>query len=262
MDKKAVIASLAANAEDEAVLRSFLDKEQARTAKNILTATKFLTAAQRALCESLIRKLHITDCVFYGIGDDAERRICVFLPGYLSFDDIKEETLTLIRCQKSDRDSLSHRDYLGSLMGLGITRETVGDIYVHGKGADIVVLPEISEFIMTHFAKAGRKEISVSVITHSEIDTELSQGVIKTGSISSLRADCVVAEIWGMSRANAKEAIESGRFLLNGYECKKPDREIEEGDKLNLKGRGKAHFLSLTGTSKKGKLRFSAEKFS
>lgn len=66
----------------------------------------------------------------------------------------------------------------------------------------------------------------------------------------------------GNVKGKRKEAIESGRFLLNGYECKKPDREIEEGDKLNLKGRGKAHFLSLTGTSKKGKLRFSAEKFS
>ena len=61
---------------------------------------------------------------------------------------------------------------------------------------------------------------------NSEIDTGLSQGVIKTGSISSLRADCVIAEIWGMSRTLSKEAIDQGRFILNGYECKKPDKEI------------------------------------
>lgn len=262
MDKKTLIASLAQNSEDEAVLRSFLDKEQARTLKNIPTSTKFLTAAQRNLCESLAKRMHISDYVFYGIGEDAERRVCVFLPDYLDFESVKEETLTLVRCTKSDRDSLSHRDYLGSLMGLGIVREAVGDIYVHKSGADIVVLPEIGEFILTHFSKAGRKEISVNTITHSEIDIGLSQGVIKNGSVSSLRADCIVSEIWGMSRADAKETIESGRFLLNGCECKKPDREINEGDKLNVKGRGKAHFLSVTGTSKKGRLRFSAEKFS
>ena len=176
----------------------------------------------------------------FGIDEEAERKICIFAPDYLEVDDLKEESLVLIRCTKSPKDSLTHRDYLGSLMGLGIVRETVGDIFVHENGADIVVLPEIKDFILTHFSRAGRKEISVEVITHSEINTGLSQGVIKTGSISSLRADCVIAEIWGMSRTLSKEAIDQGRFILNGYECKKPDKEIAEGDKLNLRGKGKA----------------------
>ena len=261
MDKRSLIASLAQNDEDVAVLRSFLDKEQARSTKNIPTFTKFLTPAQAGMCENLARKLKITDYTFFGIDDEAERKICIFAPDYMDADMLKEEALVLIRCTKSPKDTLTHRDYLGSLIGLGIVRETVGDIFVHERGADIVVLPEIKEFILIHFSRAGRKEISVEVITHSEIDTGLSQGVIKTGSISSLRADCVIAEIWGMSRTLSKEAIDQGRFILNGYECKKPDKEIAEGDKLNLRGKGKAHFLEITGTSKKGKLRYKAEKF-
>ncbi len=103
----------------------------------------------------------------YGGYDDAERCIAVCLPDYMhaepeSEEQHLEELLSVIRVStpKGGR-KLTHRDYLGSVLSLGITRDVIGDILVREDGADIVVIAEIADFIDINYDKAGRTNLSV-----------------------------------------------------------------------------------------------------
>ena len=240
--------------EEQLVVANFLDKAALSGGKNIPTATKFLTPAQQALLAPIAKGEKISNYGFYGISDDAERKIAVFYPDYTDFDSVKEDFVALLRCTKSPQDTLSHRDYLGSLLGLGLDRPVIGDIFVHETGADIVVLREILSFLLTNYNKAGRKSLELAEIDPSLLISGQSAGVEVRQTLSSLRLDCVVSGLWKLSRTASEEAIESGKVLLNGLECKKCDRLIKEGDKLNIRGKGKCVFLSQSGTSRKGKI--------
>lgn len=260
MDSQSVIKFLAQSEEDIFLLRHFLDKEKQRTNKNIWVSTKFLNPLQRDLCERLAQTLKISGFGFFGGVEQAERKIAVFYPEYLDFDSVKEKAAVALRCKKSSRDSLAHKDYLGALMGMGIVRESIGDIFVHEYGADLVVVPEIKDFLLLNFNKAGRKELSIFEIGFDEIIAEKKDTELKTMSVSSLRLDCISGAVWNLSRGSASEYIQGGKVFLNGYECKKPDKEVGLNDKISIRGKGKAVFKTIEGTSKKGKLRITIEK--
>ena len=93
--------------------------------------------------------------------------------------------LALLRARKRREDTLTHRDYLGSLMGLQIDRSVVGDILVHEEGADIIVLEDMAEFILMHFAKAGRKQLSLTREDLSDLKHAAVEEKRGTGSVAS-----------------------------------------------------------------------------
>lgn len=247
--------------DDKIILANFLDKAKLCAAKNIATATKFLTPAQQTLCADLARGEKLNNYGFYGVADDAERKIAVFYPDYTDFDGAKGDFIALLRCTKSPQDTLTHRDYLGSLLGLGLERPVIGDIFVHDTGADVAVLREILPFLLTSYEKAGRKTLSVAEIAPEHLHMSQSQGEEVRQTLSSLRLDCVVSGLWKLSRSAAEAVIAGGQVLINGLECKKCDKLLKEGDKINLKGKGKCIFVSQVGMSKKGKLVGVFEKF-
>lgn len=108
--------------------------------------------------------------------------------------------LALLRARKRREDTLTHRDYLGSLMGLQIDRSVVGDILVHEEGADIIVLEDMAEFILMHFAKAGRKQLSLTREDLSDLKHAAVEEKRGTGSVASPRLDSVAALIFGLPR--------------------------------------------------------------
>ena len=138
----------------------------------------------------------------------AERKVGMFLPSYLEEGD---ESMLPVSCvhilplNEKFADKLSHRDYLGALMGLQIDRSVVGDILVHEEGADIIVLEDMADFILLHFAKAGRKQIS---LTREPLAALKSAAVTEkegSGSVASPRLDSVVALVFGLPRKEAQD---------------------------------------------------------
>ena len=94
--------------------------------------------------------------------------------------------LALLRARKRREDTLTHRDYLGSLMSLQIDRSVVGDILVHEEGADIIVLEDMAEFILMHFApKPGRKQLSLTREDLSDLKHAAVEEKQGTGSVAS-----------------------------------------------------------------------------
>ena len=162
--KHEILTALAHSGEEKILLASLLDKEQTCETRGYATSTRFLSMSERALCTEAVHQAGATGhALFWGGYEDAERGIYLFYPDYMDEESARlSAPLALLRAHKSRSDTLTHRDYLGALMGLQIDRSVVGDILVHDEGADIIVLEDVAEFILMNFGKAGRKNLSLT----------------------------------------------------------------------------------------------------
>lgn len=223
--------------EDDILLDSLEKKMDLCIEYGKFTNSSFLDMRQRNLAESVCRRRGNLSYIFYGGYQDAERTVAVFLPEYTRLEDYNP--LALLRITQNGYKELSHRDYLGSLIGLGIKREVIGDILVRKDGADIIVLKNISEFLLINYEKAGRTNLKVEIVPINSLIVPDAKFETKRDTVASLRLDSVVASAFSMSRSSATAVINDGYVFINSQLCEKIDRLVKEGDKLTLRGKGK-----------------------
>ncbi len=247
------------------------DKIEQCSDNYMLTGTGFMDMHQKRIAADFCRSGKVlpdgVKLKLYGGYDDAERCIAVCLPDYMhaepeSEEQHLEELLSVIRVStpKGGR-KLTHRDYLGSVLSLGITRDVIGDILVREDGADIVVIAEIADFIDINYDKAGRTNLSVEILPISELDAGTVNIEERQDTVASLRLDNIVASAFGLSRAKAAEAIRRGMVSVNSMEALKVDMEIKECDKIAMRGKGKAVLAEIGGTSRKDRIRIKINKY-
>lgn len=250
--------------EDNMLLAQIEDKIDQCGEQYMMTVTGFLDLRQRTLAEGLCRTRKGLSYAFYGGFEDAERSVAVFFPDYMNvsagadayFDKNPEENpLAVLRAQaESKQRALTHRDYLGSLLGLGLKREMIGDILVREDGADILAARDITDFLLYHYGKAGRINLDLSVVTVADLIVPDARTEEKGDTVASLRLDNIIASVFPMSRGNAAEAIRSGLVFLNNAQVQKPDAAVKEGDKLVLRGKGKAVLKEVGGQTRKERI--------
>lgn len=251
MDKQTFLSRFAKTAEDKIFLAHILDKEAVCLHKNIPSEGDFLDPRQAALLLDAAPHFSVRP-VLWGGYEDAERKMVFFLPDYM--DTPPEDSLSLLVCEHRDSRALSHRDYLGSLLGLGIKREGVGDILVEEKKAQILIRSSLSDFFLTNYTHAGRVQLSVSVLPVSSLSLPETEPTYKTASLASLRADAVLAAAFSVSRSLAQEAITAQKVYLNNLPLTKGDKQLSLGDKLRWQGKGRFILEETGGTSRKGRL--------
>ena len=253
---------------DELLLARLEDKIRQAADNYMLTAGDFLDMRQRKIAEDYCksRKLPVK-YIFYGGYEDAERCMPVFLPDYIEVPEdgqVPGEIADLLRivrvtAPKGSR-ALTHRDYLGSLLALGLDREVTGDILVRqadekrGSGADIIVEKAVAEFIEMNYDKAGRTNLTVEILPVDKLDAGVQNITQKRDTVASLRLDNIVSSAFALSRAKAAEAIRRGIVSVNSMEALKVDQEISEGDKIVLRGKGKVVLAEAGGRSRKDRI--------
>lgn len=124
-----------------------------------------------------------------------------------------------------------------------------------------MVVRELGDYLMAHYGKAGRISLDVKVSPISVIDTAISRRETVKFTVSSPRLDNVVSGVFHVSRKDAQEAVSRGMVFVNETEATKPDMQLKGGEKLVLRGKGKAIYQGVDGTSKKGKYYVTLEKF-
>lgn len=212
--------------------------------------------AQSLLAAAGVRDGFLSD----GGYEEAERKILVFLPDWA--DTPPEEELAFLRASFHGPDSsLTHRDILGSLMGLGVERDRLGDILVSAHSADIVAASSLRDFFLREWGEAGRVKLTVTEIGRE--DLEVPQAQVKTvrDTVSSLRLDAVAASAFGLSRGRAAELIAAGRVNLDHAACLKPDKQVVQGAVLTARGLGKAKLIEVGGLTKKGRVGIVIERY-
>ena len=224
--------------------------------KNIVTCTGFLTPAEK---QTIITKLNYTNAVFLGGVKSAERVRVFFLPDYMEEIDIKDYVTAF--CANFSFKKLSHRDFLGALLSLGIERRCRGDIYVFEKEAYFLVTNDIASYVKNNFDKVSNVGVKLKEVSLDEvvtIDPVFKEIVF---SVSGLRLDSVVSGSINESREKSNLLVKSGVVLLNYLVCEIPSKEVREGDIFSIKGYGKYVLKEIGGESRRGKIFVKVNKY-
>ena len=248
------IEKIARTPEDRLLLAKLWDKINAGMRRNIPAATCFLSPRELEMSRYLFgdaEGLHT-----FGGFEGAERQMLIYVPEYMELDTLLDEDAPLccLRATFFEEDNLSHRDFLGALMGAGIGRETVGDICV-GKGyCDFFVTTEIAPYILQSFTSAGRTKLSISQIPLA--DASIPEPEVKEikDTLASLRLDSVISSGFRIGRSLAAQYVSAGKAAIDGLPCEKPDKAVAEGAKISVRGLGKIKLASIGNRTKKDRI--------
>ncbi|MGM9662483.1 MAG: RNA-binding protein [Oscillospiraceae bacterium] len=255
MDKGKLLDKAAATAEERMTLARVLDKcEQARR-RSIPTETGFLSPQEQAAAESLLRAADVGEgWRFFGGYEGAERRKLLFAPEWMDGEELPAQSgVRCLLCRFRAEERLTHRDFLGSLMALGITREKLGDILVGEGEAQLLADASIEEFLLREYTAAGRTKLTVSALPLEELKAPEKKTREIHDTVMSLRLDSVCASGFSVSRGRAAELIAAGKVELNWRPCLKADKAVAEGDTVSCRGIGKFEVAQVGGLSRKGR---------
>lgn len=150
-------------------------------------------------------------------------------------------------------DELSHRDFLGALMNLGIERSTIGDIKVGEREAYLFCLDPIAGFICENLSQVRHTHVKCS-LTESPADIPQEEPLSVSIQVQSFRVDAVLAKVYNMSREKSLELFRAGKVYVDGRLCGNNARQLKCGETVNARGYGKFMLAGEPRETKKGKL--------
>jgi len=225
------------NTDDKLLFAKVLDKLKQRTFTDFLDPMR---------CASFMQALErIKGNVIVSVSGgykDAERKMIGF--------DADEFPITPIKVMYNQKFSKppSHRDYLGSVLGLGLDRGKIGDICLTGDGAVVYVCESVVPFLLENLTTVGRTAIKVSIAETSH-QTERT-GISKRVTVASMRLDAILSTAFNLSRGKAATLIEAEKVLVN-WKLAKKTQPLNIGDKITVRGMGRISIDNECGSTKK-----------
>jgi RNA-binding protein YlmH len=262
MTKTELLNQFSSDPEERVLLARALDQMELARTRSVPAHTPFLSPQSQTALTRLIAASGHPRHLFFGGYSGAERAICMFLPDWMEeLDTSCDDTISALRATFPAGSAISHRDILGALMGLGITREKLGDILVSNTSCDLVFFGELESFLLLNLESAGRVKLKLTSISLAELAVPDQKAIQIRDTVATLRLDAVVSSAFSLSRSKAADLISSGRVQLNHRECDKPDRSVSQGDVLSCRGLGKSVLMEVLGQSKKGRIMILLERY-
>ena len=244
--------------EDKTFLSKMCDKADKAIKTTVPMYTGFLTPKEQMLLKSKLTPY--VDISFFGGYENFERSIACFTP--LGFDYIElKYPISALKISTKNKSVFTHRDYLGSILSLGVKRETVGDIIITSQYAIVLCQSEIADYFIYNLTKIARANVNVEYTDIRNDDIPQRQFKERDLTVSSLRLDCVISGCINKSRGISSEYIEKGLVSVN-YECiKNNSRQINDGDIISVKGMGKMIVNTNMELTKKGRYHISVKQY-
>lgn len=227
-----------------------------RAMKTGFAHSKFLSPAELTELERAFSNRR--DVLFTSDGgyEGAERHIALFTqPDWGSYE--REEVLAAISLRHRKQDSVRHQDVLGSVLGLGLSREVMGDIAITPGEASFVCLATMADFIVDRIDKLGRIGVSASRIALNQLPNLGTHPEERQLTVASLRLDALAAAAFHLSRGEAARLVEAGLVRLNHQPCLNTSKVVEEGAIISIQGKGRVKLISVLNETKKGRLRLT-----
>ncbi|MBQ9151903.1 MAG: hypothetical protein IJX72_06605 [Clostridia bacterium] len=276
----------ALQSEDIRLLLARLDDLCHFAARGEMAVSPYLTPREaKYAARHLAARIHAGTALLWGGYPGAERTRAVILPDYtegltdpdtLAADpvaalrgtgldelaDTLRDAATPVHIRGSGYRTLTHRDYLGSVLGLGLEREAIGDILVPDEhSAYLLTSARMADFLTTQMEKVATDTVKVSRLPEGTplAGTRRLQPI--TDTVASERLDCVVAALCNLSREKAQMTVRSGIVELDYEPCDACDTTVEAPAVISVRGYGKFAVHAFDGTTRKGRIRFSAGKY-
>ncbi len=262
MNKEEIIKKVS-KSEDKLVVAKVLDKLYLSKKTNKMTTTDFLDPHIQNVVSGCLNSSNIDNYLFYGGYEGAERAVVVFCPSNMSTSQEPESAglFKVLKINLMHRGNISHRDYLGSLMGLGIKREKIGDILIKDEYCLVIVLNDVADFIRYNLDKVGNVKVEVD---YAELDClvahEPKVKEIRT-TVASLRLDSVTSVGFGISRSKTQDYIKAEKVNLNWEITPSLTKTVKEGDMISIRGKGRVVLQEVGRTTKKDRISIYLKKF-
>jgi len=187
--------------------------------------------------------------------DESERKIVFIYPFYMDYEDINE-TLRFIQIEGNFKfKSISHKDYLGSLLSLGIKREKIGDIIIHENFCQVIVTFDICDFILMNLEKVARNNVKLKEISRKEVVYNPPNYKEINFTVSSSRIDCIISGLYNISRQESAKLISNEKVQVNYEKITSCSKEIKSESLISVRGKGRSQINNIGGLTKKGKIK-------
>lgn len=233
-----------------------------RAEQHSVKLTDFLDPRQAFILSTLVNRSSDVQVRFEGGHPGAERRRAFVAPDYRVLDD-EDMGISLIEVTSNDDKltDLDHGDYMGAILGLGIKRDKIGDIYPSMSGCHFLVATEIADYMRLNLNQVHRVHVQTELLPLSRLqaaDTKLEEMNL---SVASLRLDGIVSDVYRLSRAKVLIPIKAGRCKVNWKQEEDPSMPLKQGDVISMQGFGRFKVLEIDGVTKKGRYRLKIGKY-
>lgn len=219
----------------------------------------FLDERQLLLCETVLKSVKFDGYCAFGGYEGAQRKVLGFFPPY---GDKKQECFPIVSITFNYRksDCLTHRDFLGAVMSLKVSREAVGDIIVSEGKSAVFLYETVSEYVLQNLNKIGRVGVKADKGFDADIIPIQNFEELK-GTVASVRLDCIIGLALRISREKASSLISSLGADVNYVHVTTPSCQLKEGDKFSVRGYGKFRLERVGGVSKKQRIHIILTKY-
>ena len=241
--------------EEAQLQKRFLELGKRAERENSYIYTNFLNSMEQNAFLQIAGKLGGMPYRLFGGDESCERKLLSF-GGEEVFGYVEEFPIACMRIAPANEkfaEALTHRDYLGALMHLGIERDVLGDIRMDGHNAYLFCLLHMEQFLKENLVKIKNTSVRVSAVSELPKAAALSFEEEKV-QVASERLDAVIAKLYRLSRGESTMLFAAGKVFVNDKLMENSSYSVRAGDIISLRGYGKFRYEGVTGTSKKGKL--------
>ena len=219
------------------------------------TFTDFLGLQEQSALTEVTAKLYRGSIDTYGGAVGAERVMVRFgNPEEIGYDmPYPIACVSVEPLSQKFADKLTHRDFLGALLNLGIERSTLGDIIIRENVGYVFAEEKMAEFITGELSRVKRTDVKARIVDTLP-EGELYKTEQKRIQIQSERLDAVVAKVFSLSREDAQALVKRALVFVNGKETVSSSYTPKVGDKISVRGHGRFIYQGFDSTSRKGKL--------
>lgn len=249
------------NKEEQLFQKRLIELAELADRRGIVTFTDFLNLNELNILHGTSKELSFVKYKAFGGFESAERQIIAFIPDALSYDYTFPIACLRIRpLHEKFSDRLTHRDYLGAVLNLGIERSTTGDILIDDGGAWMFCLERMSEFLCNELVRVKNTSVQCNVTENNQMDYTPKYEVLR-GSLASVRLDSVLSLAFRLSRSSLIGVIEGGKVFVNGRLTTSNGYRLKEGDLVSVRGLGRFRYLGVTAETRKGRLMAELQKY-
>ncbi|MGM0414609.1 MAG: RNA-binding protein [Bacillota bacterium] len=254
------ILSFLKDEDDRALGERILDKVELVKERKNKEVTKFLNPYQIKITKKILEQITDINYKFDGGYNKAERKRVLIFPDYL-FPDHQIVPLSFYKIEGNfDFVNISHRDFLGALLGLGVKRDYIGDIILLESSAQVIIGSEIKDEIELNLNNVNEVPVNIREIDRQEIKFKPEHRKEILATVASMRLDAIVSAGFGESRSRSSQYITSGKIKLNWKEINNVSAEVEIGDMISFKGRGRLYVADNRGKSNRDRIKLKLER--
>lgn len=253
---------------EERVQQRILDLADMADQRGIITYTDFMNLNELNIFHNTVRKVSFVKWKLFGGYAEAERQLAAFIPDALylyreeseNICDFPVVCLRIAPLNERFAEKLSHRDYLGAILNLGIDRSVTGDIVIDGVYAYVFCLKKMADFLCSNLIRVRHTSVMCTIFEGRMREIPLHMEQLH-GTVASIRLDTLLALAWKTSRSSLVKLIEEGQVFVNGKCVVSNGYHVKDDDLISARGLGKFRYKGVISQTKKGRFLVEIEKY-